>query len=163
MPKVSSSYGQQVTSFDYRTLSGPILKSPALSSAAESVLIDTTTAIGTAPNAIINYYVANQSVVLFTTNAGANWTVNFAGSTATPLNGFLNVGQAVTVALITTQGATPYYNNAITIDGTAITPKYQGGLAWTSGNASSNDLYVYTIIKTGNAAYRVFAAQTQFK
>jgi hypothetical protein len=72
-------------------------------------------------------------------------------------------GQSVTVVFLVTQGATAYYNNAITIDGTSVTPKYQGGTAPTSGNASGIDAYSYTIVKTGSAAFTVLAAQTQFK
>ena len=72
-------------------------------------------------------------------------------------------GDSLTVVFLATQGATAYYNSALTIDGNAITPKYQGGTAWTTGNASGVDAYSYTIVKTGNAAFTVFAAQTQFK
>ena len=75
----------------------------------------------------------------------------------------MTTGQSVTVAFMVTQGSTAYYNNAVTIDGSSVTPKYQGGTAWTLGNASSIDAYVYTIIKTGSAAFTVLASQTQFK
>jgi hypothetical protein len=51
----------------------------------------------------------------------------------------------------------------VTIDGTSVTPKWQGGSAPTSGNASGIDVYSYTIIKTGSAAYNVLASITQFK
>jgi hypothetical protein len=72
-------------------------------------------------------------------------------------------GESVTVAFFVTQGSTAYYNSAVQVDGSSVTPKYQGGTAWSAGNASSIDSYTYTIIKTGNAAFTVFAAQTQFK
>ena len=72
-------------------------------------------------------------------------------------------GQSVTVAFLVTQGATAYYNNAVTVDGTSVTPKWQGGTAPTAGNASGVDIYTYTIVKTGSAAYTIFASQTQFK
>jgi hypothetical protein len=67
------------------------------------------------------------------------------------------------VAFLVTQGTTAYYNNVVNIDGTAVTPKYQGGTAWSAGNASGIDAYVYTIIKTASATYTVLASQTQFK
>jgi hypothetical protein len=47
----------------------------------------------------------------------------------------MSTGQALTVVFLVTQGATAYYNNALTIDGNSVTPKYQGGTAYTSGNA----------------------------
>jgi len=40
---------------------------------------------------------------------------------------------------------------------------YQGGSAPTAGNASSNDVYTYTAIKTAASTYTILAAQTQFK
>jgi hypothetical protein len=72
-------------------------------------------------------------------------------------------GEAITVVFLVTQGATPYYNNVVQVDGNAVTPKYQGGTAWSAGNASSIDSYSYTIIKTGSATFTVLAAQVQFK
>jgi hypothetical protein len=126
--------------------------------AAEVTTISATAATGT-----INYDVTTQSVLYYTTSASANWTVNVRGNSSTSLDTLMSTGQAITVVFLVTQGATAYYNNAFTIDGSSVTPKYQGGTAWTSGNASGIDAYSYTIVKTGSAAFTVFAAQTQFK
>jgi hypothetical protein len=126
--------------------------------AAEVTTISATAATGT-----INYDVTTQSVLYYTTNASANWTVNFRGNGTTSLDTLMSSGQAITLVFLVSQGATAYYNNAVTIDGSSVTPKYQGGTAWTSGNASGIDAYSYTIVKTGSAAFTVFAAQTQFK
>ena len=60
-------------------------------------------------------------------------------------------------------GETIFYNNVIQVDGVAVTPKWQGGTAPTSGNASSVDVYTYTCIKTAAATWTVLAARTQFK
>lgn len=162
MPRVSTAFGQQYSGFLYETMLSPIVRGATFSSAAEPALIDSATVAGSAPTATVNFDVANQSVIYLTTSAGANWTVNFRGSGGTPLNSFMNVGQSVTVAMLTTQGATAYYNSAVQIDGASVTPKWQGGTAPTAGNSSSVDIYVYTIVKTGNAAFTVFAAQTKF-
>ena len=126
--------------------------------AAEATTISATAATGT-----INYDVTTQSVLYYTTDASANWTVNFRGSSGTSLNTLMSTNQSVTVVFLVTQGATAYYNNAVQVDGSSVTPKYQGGTAWSSGNASGVDAYSYTIVKTGSAAFTVFAAQTQFK
>lgn len=123
----------------------------------EPITISATAATGT-----INYDVTTQSVLYYTTNASANWTVNFRGSSGTSLNTLLSTGQCITVAFLVTQGATAYYNNVVQVDGSSVTPKYQGGTAWTAGNASSIDAYSYTIVKTGSAAFTVFASQTKF-
>jgi hypothetical protein len=75
----------------------------------------------------------------------------------------MSTGQTLTVVFMVTQGATAYYNSAVQVDGSAVTPKWQGGSAPTAGNASSVDVYTYTIIKTGSAAFTVLASLTQFK
>ena len=129
-----------------------------LTNALEVATISATAATGT-----INYDVTTQSVLYYTTNASANWTVNFRGSSGTSLDTLMSTGESITVAFLVTQGSTPYYNSAVQVDGSSVTPKYQGGTAWTAGNASSIDAYTYTIVKTGSAAFTVFAAQTQFK
>lgn len=129
-----------------------------LTNAGEVCTVSATAATGT-----INYDVTTQSVIYYTTNASANWTVNFRGSSGTSLNTLMSTGQSVTVAFMVTQGTTAYYNNAITIDGVSVTPKYQGGVAWSVGNPSGIDAYVYTIIKTGSATFTVLASQTQYK
>jgi len=126
--------------------------------AAEVATVSATAATGT-----INYDATSQSVLYYTTDASANWTVNFRGNGTTSLNTLMSTGQAITLVFLVTQGATAYYNNAVTIDGSSVTPKYQGGTAWTAGNASGIDAYSYTIVKTGSATFTVFAAQTQFK
>lgn len=120
------------------------------------------TVSATAATGTINYDVTTQSVLYYTSNASANWTVNFRASSGTSLNTAMATGQSVTVAFLVTQGSTAYYNSAVTIDGTSVTPKYQGGTAWAAGNASGIDAYVYTIIKTGSATFTVLASQTQF-
>jgi hypothetical protein len=128
-----------------------------LNDAAEVATISATAATGT-----INYDITTQSVLYYTSNASANWTVNFRASSGTSLNTLMTTGQSMTVAFLVTQGSTAYYNSAVQVDGSSVTPKYQGGTAYSAGNASSVDVYMYTIIKTGNAAFTVFASQTKF-
>ena len=128
-----------------------------LTNAAEVATISATAATGT-----INYDITTQSVIYYTSNASANWTVNFRASSGTSLNTAMSTGQSVTAAFLVTQGSTAYYNSAVQVDGSSVTPKYQGGTAWSAGNASSIDVYMYTIVKTGNAAFTVFTSQTKF-
>lgn len=126
-------------------------------------IFETTTVSATASTGTINYDVLTQPVLYYTTNASANWTMNFRGSATASLNSIMSVGQTVSVTFMSTQGATAYYNNAVTIDGASVTPKWQGGTAPTIGNASGIDVYTYAIIKTANATFTVLASQTQFK
>ena len=124
---------------------------------AEVDTISATAATGT-----INYDVTTQSVLYYTSNASGNFTVNFRGSSGTTLNTMMQTGESISATFLVTNGATAYYNSAVTIDGSAVTPKWQGGTAPTSGNASSIDSYTYVIQKTGSATYVVLASQTKF-
>lgn len=120
------------------------------------------TVAATGTTGTVNYDVLTQAVLYHTTNAAGNFTVNLRGDGSNTLNNVMNTNDSMTVAFLVTNGGTPYYNNAVTIDGSSVTPEWQGGSAPTGGNASSVDVYTYTIIKTGSAAFTVFAAQTQF-
>ena len=98
-------------------------------------------------------------------SGGTNGTftgVNIRGDGSNSLDSIMDTGESITIAHLVTQGSTPYYNSAVTIDGSSVTPEYQGGSAPSSGNASSIDVYSYTVIKTGSATFTVLASQTQF-
>jgi len=127
-----------------------------------SNMLETATISATAATGTINYDVTTQSVLYFTTNASGNFTVNFRGSSGTTLNTVMTTGESMSVTFLVTNGSTAYYNSAVQVDGSSVTPKWQGGTAPTSGNASSIDSYTYVIIKTGSAAFTVLAAQTKF-
>ena len=126
-------------------------------------IAEITTVSATAATGTINYDVTTQSVLYYTTSASANWTVNFRGSSGTSLNTLMATNDSIAVTFMVTQGATAYYNSAVTIDGTSVTPKWQGGSAPTSGNASGIDVYNYVITKTASATYTVLASISQFK
>jgi hypothetical protein len=128
-----------------------------LSAAAETVTIAATAATGT-----VNYDVSTQSILYYTSNASANWTLNIRGSSSVTLNSIMSTGQSVTVTHLVTQGGTAYYNSAVTVDGSSVTPKWSGGTAPSAGNASSVDVYTYTLIKTGSGSFTVFASQTRY-
>ena len=122
-------------------------------------------AYATAANTTVHFDVISQGVLLYTTAATANWTLNLRGNSSVTLNSLLSTGQAATVAHIVTTGTTAYYASTIQVDSTTtnVTTKWQGGSAPTSGNASSLDTYSFTVIKTAATTYTVLASQTQFK
>jgi len=130
-----------------------------LNDAAEVATVSATAATGT-----IAYDITTQSVLYYTSDASANWTVNFRGSSGTSLDTLMSTGQSMTVAFLGTQGATAYYNSAVQIDGTTsgVTTRWLGG-APTAGNASGIDSYRYLIIKVSDATFTVLASVTQFK
>jgi hypothetical protein len=111
------------------------------------------------------YDVLTQAVYFQNVNLGANFTVNLRGDGSNALNSVLATGESVTVALITKQGNTTYYNTSVLVDGvsTNVTLVWQGTAAPTTGNTSSTDVYTYTALKTAASTYTVLASQTQFK
>jgi hypothetical protein len=133
--------------------------SSVFTNSAEVATVSATAATGT-----IAFYVTTQSVLYYTSNASANWTINITGaSTPVTLNTLLSTGQSITVTHLVTQGTTAYYNSSVQVDGTTsgVTTKWQGS-APVQGNASGIDVYTYSIIKTGSAAFTVLAAQSRF-
>jgi hypothetical protein len=146
------------SAFTYNPVVQPNLVRASLTSAVEP-----TTITGVAATGTIIYEINSQSVLYSNVNATANWTLNLTFSKARSLNSYLNIGQTISCVHIVATGATAYYNNVLQIDGTTVTPKYQGGTAWAAGNASSWDIYTYTITKTADRTFIVFASQTQFK
>ena len=127
-----------------------------IQSVAEKVTTAATAATGT-----IAYDVLTQAVLNYTSDAAANWTLNIRGDGSNSLDSIMDTGESITIAHIVKQGSTPYYNSAVQVDGSSITPEWQGGSAPSAGNASSLDVYSYTIIKTGSATFTVLASQTQ--
>ncbi|NBX75118.1 MAG: hypothetical protein EBQ92_01000 [Proteobacteria bacterium] len=135
----------------------------ALTNVTITTIQEPSNVTATAANATINMDLLNNSVLYLTSNAAGNFTINFRGSSTTSLNTMMSNNTSVSCTVLTTQGATAYYNSALQVDGSSVTPRWQGGTAPTSGNASGIDSYTYVIIKTGSAAFTVLAAQTQFK
>jgi len=129
-----------------------------LANAKEVATISATAATGT-----INYDVTTQSVLYYTSNASGNWTLNIRGSSGTSLDTLMSTGESIKIVFLVTNGATPYYQTALNIDGSAVTPKWQGGTAPTAGNASAIDAYSVTVVKTAAATFTAFESQTQFK
>jgi hypothetical protein len=123
--------------------------------------IETATVVGSGLSGTLTIDAITQSVLFYTGNASANWTVNIRGNSGTTLDSLLSTGQAITVAVFATIGTVGYYNNIFQVDGVTVTPKWQNN-APTVGNTSSTDAYTYTIVKTGSATYTVFASLTKF-
>lgn len=252
------------------TLTTPTLNYPTLNYFTlgtygnTKALFNTTTVTASAPPATTNFDIATQAVQYYTSNATANFTLNFRGSatatvnagsfvigtnytivsigttdftlvgassntvgviftatgagagsgTATTgtLNSILSTGQTVNCSLLVTNGAastvtagsfvstaryviasvgttdftligaasnnvgviftatgagsgtgtattTGFYPKTIQIDGTTVTPTWQGGPPL-AGNISSVDAYAFSIVKTANLTYTVLASAT---
>jgi len=144
------------------TLTNKTLTSPTITNQLATTIRETITVSATASTGTINYDASTQAVLYYTTNATGNFTLNFRGTSGISLNTLMSTGESLSLTFLSTQGTTAYYNSAVTIDGNSVTPKWQGGSAPTSGNASSIDSYTYVVIKTGSAAFTVLASQTKF-
>lgn len=117
-----------------------------------------TTISTSAPTTTTNFDADTQGVLFLTGNTTSNWTLNVRGSDSTTLNTKLAIGDSMSIIFIATNGATPYYQTALTIDGNAQTVNYSGGTAPAAGNASAKDAYTFTIFKTASATFTVFGA-----
>ena len=114
-----------------------------------------------APPSTLNVDALSGSVVFLSASSANNWTVNFRGSAATSLNSMMYPGQSMTFAVLVNHATVGYTASIHQVDGTTITPRWQGGTL-PSGSGTSTDIYSYTLIKTANAAFNIFAAQTKF-
>jgi hypothetical protein len=141
----------------YATLTTPTLTRPVLVSPLEPITIAATAATGT-----VDVDIVTSGVKYFTSNASANWTFNFRGDGSTTLNSIMSTGQSITVAFLVTNGSTAYRPTAFQVDGSAVTPKWNGGTAPAAGNVNSIDSYTFTIIKTASATFTVLGAQSKF-
>jgi hypothetical protein len=104
-------------------------------------------------------------VYYINSSTSGSWTINFRGNSSTTANSILSSGQAISATLLATQGlaGANYYPTTFTIDSVAYTPIWQNGITPSSGDASSTDVYTFTIIKTSTTpTYTILASQTKY-
>ena len=99
-----------------------------------------------------NINLDNGMVHYFTTQETTTSTPNITASAG--INTIMSTGDTMTVTLITTAAAGGY-SAQLTIEGAATTENWIGGEVPAAGGGSGVDIYSYTIIKTGSAAYTV--------
>ena len=144
---------------DYWSLGGGLLYSQTganlhgllkekVSISADKLSVDTQIDVGT------------SAVHYRTTTETTTSTPNLRYSASMTLNDAMNVGEALTVTIITTAAAAGYSEH-VTIDGNNVTENWIGGSAPSDGGASGVDIYTYNIIKTANATFTVIANQTK--
>ena len=108
-----------------------------------------------------NIDLENGMVHYFTTQETTTSTPNIRFSSSTSLDSSMNVGEAISVTIITTAAAAAYSAH-IYIDGSPnIYEKWVGGSAPSDGGSSDLDIYAYTIIKTASATFTVIANQSK--
>lgn len=135
-----------------KTLTSPITNTAThnnslLKSPEERCTVSATAATGT-----VAFDTQTQGVLFFTSDATANFTLNF-----TNVNSNLTTGDSISCVFLNTNGATAFYPTAFQVDSGSVTPKFSGGTAPTAGNANAIDAYSFTIIKTAEATFTVLA------
>ena len=153
-PLIINSSAQQIQEFtdsDNLVLSGQSLK--FLSPLIEKVDIDSTAlTTGTYTHNLIT----DGNLHYATTAPTGNYTYNLTGSNTVDLNDMMDVGQSLSFALFV-EGSTFYMVN-FRIDGNIKSVEWQGGANPQTRTGAGTDNYAFTIIKTGNAAFKVFGA-----
>jgi len=144
------------------TVGGDVTVVGALSGGVGYLLERANVVTGSASD-ITNVDLLYAPVMYWTGNCTANITANIRSSATTPLNSTMAVNQTATLALFLPVGSTPYFVNTVKIDNTTVTPVWLNGNTVVSGNANSIDVYTFTIIKTADATYKVFATQSMFQ
>jgi hypothetical protein len=145
------------------TLTTPTLSNPTITTGTANATVaiapeERCTVSATAATGTINFDADTQGVLYYTTNASADWTLNVRGTSGTTFNAKMATGDCFTLSFLVTQGSTAYKHSALTIDGSAQTVKWSGGTAPSAGNASSIDIYSFTIIKTADATFTALGA-----
>jgi hypothetical protein len=143
-------------SLAYGGLSG-VMNNPVITGAGQETIVVSGTGF-----AGYTFDVISGAVQYITANATANGALAIRGNSTTTLNSFMATNTAISIILDITNGSSAYYPTSFTIDGTSVTPKWNGGTAPTGGNASSIDRYAFTIVKTASATYTVYATQVKF-
>ena len=129
----------------------------------EMTVTEYTTLSAAAPGTTIQFDTLTQSILYYSNSATNNWTLNVRGNSTTPLSSVLNVGQTMTIALMVSGGGTGYYQTGMSIDSVALTAKWQGGTAPTSGDTSATDIYTFSILRTSvTPSYIVFGSVSKF-
>tara|TARA_A100001201_G_C4075207_1_gene197127 strand:- start:901 stop:1389 length:489 start_codon:yes stop_codon:yes gene_type:complete len=152
-PLIINSSAQQIQEFtdsDNLVLSGQSLK--FLSPLIEKVDIDSTALTGTYTHNLIT----DGNLHYATTAPTGNYTYNLTGSNTVDLDDMMSIGQSLSFALFV-EGSTFYMAN-FQIDGSTQTVEWQGGANPQTRTGSGTDNYALTIIKTGNATFKVFGA-----
>ncbi len=116
---------------------------------------------GTALNGEFDLTLENGNVWYLTGNAGATFTPDIKVNGSVSLNSKMSDNEAIVVTLIHATNNTSYYANSFKIDNASVTPEYLGGAPSAAGS-DGFDCYTWTIIKTGNNAFKVFGNLSNF-
>lgn len=129
-----------------------VTNTTTIQQAQEKVIVNNTGSNGT-----VNFDLLNSAIVFDTSNASANWTLNFRGNGTTTLDSVMSSNQSMTCTYINYNGAAPYFVTNLQIDGSNATVYWYGNTP-TIGSSTSYDVYTFNIIKTAANTFTTFAS-----
>ena len=98
---------------------------------------------------------SDGNVFIFTSNSTGTWTTNITSDEG--VNNLMKDEETINVMIISSQNNSSYYTNSLQVDGSGQSVKWI--VSPTSGSSSGRDLYRFSITKTGNSSFLVFAQQ----
>ena len=123
----------------------------------ENGIVDTTARNGTQA---VN--LDNGMVHYFQSSSTGTWKPNFRVNSTNTLNSLMGTGDICSPTMIVNKSNTAHYADTIQVDGSDVTPEWLGGAPTEGGGNNTFDVYSYTILKTGNAAFKCFASVSNY-
>jgi len=102
-------------------------------------------------------------VIRCSTASAGTWKPNFRVDSNISLNTAMNDNDIISPTMIVAKGATTHFSNTIQIDGSDVTPEFLGGAPTDGGGSGTFDIYSYTIMKTGDAAFVAFCSVNTYE
>ena len=117
---------------------------------------------GTALNGEFDFHIEDGMVEYCSTAADANFTPDIKVNGSVSLNSVMDTGDIITLVLVTAVDSSSHYCSAVKIDNSGVSVDWRGGAISAAGGSDGFDYYTFTIIKTGNNAYKVWGTQSNF-
>ena len=117
----------------------------------------------TARNGTQNVDLDAGMVRYYSTASTGTWKPNFRVSSSVSINSLMGTSDVISPTMIVAKGATSHYADTIQVDGSDVTPEWLGGAPTDGGGSGTFDVYSYTIIKTGNAAFKAFGSVSTYE
>mgnify|MGYP001280526826 CR=1 FL=1 len=109
--------------------------------------------------------ISTSNVFVFTTQETTTGTPNIRWDDSYALSSKMNVGDSVSITVITTAAAGGYCANW-TIDGNAVSEQWNGGSAPSAGGSDGYDIYTHTLVRkatgTGDTGWLMFSNVSNF-
>ena len=124
----------------------------------ENGIVDSTARTGTQA---VN--LDNGMVHYFTASATGTWKPNFRVNSTNTLNSAMGTGDICSPTMVVNKSNTAHYADSVQVDGTDRTIEWLGGAPTDGGGNNTFDVYNYTIIKTADDTFIVFASVSTYE